>query len=87
MTDPIPFTLPSLQKRLDDLEPDEMLVVSKADFDRLFGVDDAAVGRLKNFADGHNCMATWSRSDLRFRKAPNIPATSDHPKAAASNPE
>jgi hypothetical protein len=62
------FTLPALQEHLDELRAGEVVYIKQADFNRLFGVNDAALGRLKNFAAGHDCMAIWTRYGLQFQK-------------------
>ena len=63
-------TLPELQQHLDRMRAGEAVFVSRKDFKRFFGEDDAALGRLQNFADGHNCLAVWTRSDLKLIKNP-----------------
>lgn len=66
MTDSI--SIPILEDRLERLRPGQTLRLGHADFVRLFGVNDAALGRLANFAKGHNCLTNWSRAGLSFEK-------------------
>ena len=63
-----PQTLPDLQARLDMLEPGDVVHLARKEFVRLFGTNDAALGRLKIFVKGHNCVATWDKAGLQFRK-------------------
>ncbi len=63
-----PQTLPDLQARLDSLEPGDVVYIARKEFARLFGTNDAALGRLKIFVEGHNCVATWDKAGLKLRK-------------------
>ncbi len=63
-----PQTLPDLQARLDGLEPGDVVYMARKEFARLFGTNDAALGRLKIFVEGHNCAATWDKAGLKLRK-------------------
>lgn len=75
-----PVNLPTLQDRLDRLLPGDTVFVRHADFIRLFGTNDVALGRLSHFAKGHNCLATWSRSGLTLEKlSPPRKGKSDRP--------
>ncbi|MDA9440223.1 hypothetical protein XH98_14060 [Bradyrhizobium sp. CCBAU 51745] len=62
------FTLPELQERLDELGDGAILQIGRHDYERLSGLDDAALGRLRNFARGHQCVASFADSAVMFRK-------------------
>ncbi|MDN5001246.1 hypothetical protein ACFQZO_10155 [Bradyrhizobium sp. GCM10027634] len=61
------FTLPELQ-RLDELGDGAILQIGRHDYERLFDLNDAALGRLRNFARGHQCVASFADSAVVFRK-------------------
>lgn len=63
-------TLPALQAVLDGLADGQVLHLTNADCERLFGVNDALVGRVANFARGHNCIVFWGGTGLTFRRQP-----------------
>ncbi|MHB2205296.1 hypothetical protein [Methylobacterium sp. CM6257] len=63
-------TLPALQAALDGLGTGQALRLTGADCDRLFGVNDALVGRVANFARGHGCSVVWDDAGLTFRRQP-----------------
>ncbi len=63
-------TLPNLQTALDGLGTEQALRLTLDDCDRLFGVNDALVARVANFARGHGCAAIWDESGLLFRRLP-----------------
>ena len=65
-----PFTLPDRQARLDALDIRESLQLARDDFERLFGVNDAAFGRLRGFAESHNSMTTHRHSGIGFVQTP-----------------
>ena len=44
------FTLPELQQQLDNLAEGALLQISGWDYERLFGTNDVAATRLRNFA-------------------------------------
>lgn len=60
------ITLPELEANLDRLEPGQVVYISHQEFTHLFGVNDAARSRLKNFASAHSCSTNWDRTGLRF---------------------
>ncbi len=62
------FTLPELEDRLDALAEGALLRITRNDYRRLFGLNDAALGRLRKFADGHACVASFSDETIFFRK-------------------
>ena len=62
------FTLPELEAMLNGLEEGAIHNLPRGDYDRLFGENDAAVGRLRNFAKGHNCAASFADGTIVFRK-------------------
>lgn len=62
------FTLPELEQRLDELGDGAVSQIGRRDYERLFGLNDAAVGRLRNFARGHQCVASFADGAVVFRK-------------------
>jgi hypothetical protein len=72
------YTLPELQAQLDALQEGDLFGVSDADCERLFGVNDVAVGRIANFAKGHDCVVGHTERGIYFRKALKFPAPRPH---------
>ncbi|HEX2726687.1 MAG TPA: hypothetical protein VHN20_12780 [Beijerinckiaceae bacterium] len=73
-------TLPDLQAHLDHLRPGDQLSIPSADYARLFGENDAAMGRMKNFALAHGCTISWTTSGPVLSRLPQqVPA----PRAGA----
>lgn len=64
------LTLPGLQSILDRLPSAQSLSLANKDVERLFGFNDVARARLKNFAKGHNCIIGYSDGSVVFLKAP-----------------
>ena len=64
-------TLPALQVSLDGLGAGQALRLTNADCDRLFGVDDALLGPVRNFALGHGCIVVWDEEGLTFCRQPH----------------
>jgi hypothetical protein len=62
------LTLPVLQIQLDQLRPGQGLHLPTAEVERLFGLNDVANGRIRNFAKEHNCAFAWSDTGLQFLK-------------------
>jgi len=62
------FTLVELQLRLDALYEGAVLQIAHRDYERLFGVNDVAMGRLRRFAKGHACAASFADGPVLFRK-------------------
>ncbi|MBR0775327.1 hypothetical protein JQ543_19870 [Bradyrhizobium diazoefficiens] len=62
------FTLPELEATLSGLQAGAIHNLQRDDYERLFGENDAAVGRLRNFARGHNCAASFADGIIVFRK-------------------
>ena len=62
------FSLPELQAKLDELPEGALFQISAWDYARLFGANDIAAARLKNFAKGHSCVATHADTAILFRK-------------------
>ena len=50
--------------------PGEIAALSRSDYTCLFGLNDAAKGRLMNVARLHNCSTVWAGETLVFRKRP-----------------
>ncbi|MGY3453949.1 MULTISPECIES: hypothetical protein [unclassified Bradyrhizobium] len=65
-----PLSLPILQMQLDRLVPGQGLHLATADVERMFGYNDVATGRIRNFADGHGCMFAWCATGVQFVKLP-----------------
>jgi len=65
-----PLSLPLLQMQLDCLVPGQGLHLATSDVEQMFGLNDVAAGRIKNFAEGHGCMFAWSGSGVQFVKLP-----------------
>jgi hypothetical protein len=62
------FTLPELEKQLQTLKDGGTINISRYDYERLFGVNDAAIGRLRNFARSHHCVASFADTAVLLRK-------------------
>ncbi len=62
------YVLPELQEKLDALPEGGVLQISRRDYERLFGQDDVAMARLRNFATGHACIASFADGAIMFRK-------------------
>ena len=62
------FTLPELQEKLDKLQPGAMLQIGRRDYERVFGLNDVAVNRLRHFAKGHQCIVSFADTAILFRK-------------------
>ena len=62
------LTLPELQERLDGLTAGSLFEIGSRDYERLFGTNDAAAARLRNFARSHACVISHSNSAILFRK-------------------
>ena len=62
------FTLPEFQEKLDGLADGTLFQISGRDCERLFGTNDVAVARLKNFAKGQACVVNHSNGDILYRK-------------------
>lgn len=67
------FTLPDLEQTLSDLEDGSTHRLRRHDYERLFGENDAALGRLRNFAKGADCVASFSDHGIIFRKRSRPP--------------
>ena len=65
-----PLSLPLLQMQLDHLVPGQGLHLPTSEVERMFGYNDVANGRIRNFAEGHRCMFAWSGSGVQFVKLP-----------------
>ena len=53
------FTLPELQGKLDELTEGALFQITSWDYARLFGSNDVAATRLRNFAGSHVCVASY----------------------------
>ncbi len=69
------LSIPALEDQLSRLKPGETFRLTHVDFVRLFGTNNAAVGRLRNFAKGHSCITTRTRTGLQFKKLRPLPAS------------
>ncbi len=77
------MTLPDLQEHLDELVPGAELHLVLSDVERLFGVNDVATARLRNFAASHNCVFAWSPTGVQFLKQLIQPRVAPRPGAGA----
>lgn len=68
------FTLPELQGKLDDLAEGGLFQITTLDYARLFGSNDVAATRLRNFARSHACIASYSDGAILFRKQLVLPS-------------
>jgi len=62
------ITLPELERQLDGLQEGGLHQISRVDYERLFGMNDAAMGRLRNFSRGHACVTSFTDNHILFRK-------------------
>lgn len=62
------WTLPYIQERLDALRAGQDFSLSRDDKVRLFGLNDAAVGRIHGFARSHGCHPIYFGGGVMFRK-------------------
>jgi hypothetical protein len=62
------FTLPELERQLEGLAEGALFQISGRDYERLFGTNDAAAARLRNFAAGNACVVNHSSQAILFRK-------------------
>jgi hypothetical protein len=62
------FTLPELQEQLDGLAEGGLFQISRWDYERLFGINNVAATRLRNFAKSHACVASYADNAILFRK-------------------
>ena len=62
------FTLPELEQKLDALAEGALHQISRHDYERLFGTNSAALGRLRNFAQSHLCAASFADHAILFRR-------------------
>lgn len=65
-------TLPNLEERLQELQDGALVQISRRDYERLFGLNDAALGRLRNFARGHQCVASFADTVILASQACRI---------------
>jgi hypothetical protein len=65
---PQDFTLPELDETLASLPYGALHHITRSDFERLFGVNDVGTERLRNFAKGHACVASFADHLILFRK-------------------
>lgn len=62
------ITLPELERQLDGLQEGGLHEISRVEYERLFGMNDAAMGRLRNFSKSHACVASFTDNHILFRK-------------------
>lgn len=62
------YVLPELQEKLDALAEGGVLQITRHDYERLFGENDVAMARLRNFAQSHACIASFADGGIIFRK-------------------
>jgi hypothetical protein len=61
------LTLPELDRKLDNLPQRAVHQIARGDYERLFGFNDAALGRLRNFAKNHACVAGFAATAVLVR--------------------
>lgn len=71
------FTLPDLERALDQLAEGALLQISMHDYGRLFGANDVAAARLLHFAKGHACVTSHSDGAILFRRKLKVEAARD----------
>jgi hypothetical protein len=62
------FTLPELEQKLDALAEGALHQITRRDYERLFGTNSAALGRLRNFAKSHASVASFADNAILFRR-------------------
>jgi hypothetical protein len=62
------LSLPELDRTLDELPEGALHHITRKDYERLFGFNDAALGRLRIFAKGHACIPSFTDGAILFRK-------------------
>lgn len=62
------MSLQGLDHLLTQLPVGGQVAISKADFDRIFGINDAAPRRLVHFGRGHDCDTATSADIVTFTK-------------------
>lgn len=62
------FTLPDLERTLDALAEGALDQMARRDYERLFGMNDVARGRLRHFAKSHGCVASFADDVILFRR-------------------
>ncbi|WP_271615327.1 hypothetical protein [Bradyrhizobium sp. CCBAU 51627] len=62
------FTLPELEQELTNLREGAIHRMLRGDYERLFGENDAALGRLRGFAKSHDCVASFADDAILFRR-------------------
>lgn len=62
------ITLPELERKLDGLREGGLYHLSRGDYELMFGMNDAALGRLRNFSKSHECVTSFTDNHVLFRK-------------------
>lgn len=62
------FTLPELEQKLEALDEGALVQITRDDYERLFGTNSAAVGRIRNFARSHQCVVSYADEAILLRK-------------------
>jgi hypothetical protein len=66
------FTLPDLEEKLESLADGSLFDITARDYERLFGINEAAMGRLRNFAQSHDCIVSFGDHGVIFRRKVRI---------------
>ncbi|MBR0955836.1 hypothetical protein JQ566_00660 [Bradyrhizobium japonicum] len=53
---------------MEALQNGALVQIDRADYERLFGLNDVALGRLRNFARSHQCIVSFADTVVLFRK-------------------
>jgi len=64
------ITLPELDRMIDALAEGSVHRITRRDYERLSGTNGAAMGRLRNFAKGHHCVASFADGAVVLRRQP-----------------
>ncbi len=78
-------TLPELDRVLDALAEGALHQITRRDYERLFGTNSAALGRLRNFAKSHSCVASFADEAVLFRRRSKVPGIAAKVNAAPAS--
>ena len=62
------FTLPELEDTINGLAEGALHMITRRDYERIFGTNSAAFGRLRNFAKSHACEVSFADHGIVFRR-------------------
>ena len=67
------FSVPELDETLDTLPAGALYQITRRDYERIFGTNGAALGRIRNFAKHHACVISFADDAILFRKKERKP--------------